>query len=113
MSFHNCLKNLRSATQSPRDWPRGTNHRPTIEVLEDRCVPAQYAVTDLGALGGHGSTVVDVNELGQAVGYASNPNGTHHAVLWHNGTMIDLGTLGGQFSSAQAINDLGQVVGAA
>src|SRR5262249_33935328 len=86
-------------------------HRPSLEVLEDRCVPALYAVTDLGSLAGNYSDAADLNQAGQVVGYATTADGFNHAFLWDNGTMIDLGTLGGTYSYAQGINDLGQVVG--
>jgi probable HAF family extracellular repeat protein len=78
--------------------------------LEDRFVPAQYAVTDLGTLGGNYGQALDINEAGQVVGYAATADGTNHAFLWDSGTMIDLGTFGGS-SVASSIDDLGQVVG--
>ena len=119
MSFHSWLQNLRSALAPGRGQRhhrrrgslRAATHRPNLEVLEDRCVPALYAVTDLGTLGGYYSDASDLNEAGQVVGYAGTADGVGHAFLWENGTMIDLGTLGGSYSSAQGINDLGQVVG--
>src|SRR5262245_46932284 len=83
MSFHSWLQNLRSE-RAPRRGQRQRRHsrrtarqRPTLEILEDRCVPALYAVTDLGLSG-----VVDLNQAGQAVGTV---NGSH-AALWDNGT---------------------------
>jgi probable HAF family extracellular repeat protein len=82
-----------------------------VEPLEDRCVPALYAVTSLGTLGGYSASAADVNKAGQVVGNADTADGLNHAFLWDKGTMVDLGTLGGQYSSADAINDLGQVVG--
>lgn len=85
--------------------------RPHLEILEDRCVPAVYAVTNLGALGGYASYASDLNEAGQVVGYGETADGFGHAFLWDHGTMIDLGTLGGSYSYATGINDLGQVVG--
>ncbi|MBI3406960.1 MAG: DUF3466 family protein [Planctomycetes bacterium] len=119
MSFHSWLQNLRSALtpgrnrgrQRQRRSPRPTSHRPSLEILEDRCVPAQYAVTDLGTLGGSYSHVADINEAGQVVGDAFTASGVDHGFLWNNGTIIDLGTLGGTTSWATGINDLGQVVG--
>src|SRR5262249_18224209 len=89
--------------------PTGTRLR--VEALEDRCVPALYAATDLGTLGGRSVYAADLNQAGQVVGEADTAGGVSHAFLWDNGTMIDLGTLGGGYSSAAGINDLGQVVG--
>jgi probable HAF family extracellular repeat protein len=74
-------------------------------------VPAFYAVTDLGSLGGFFSSAADLNQVGQVVGTADTADGSSRAFLWENGTMIDLGTLGGRHSSAAGINDLGQVIG--
>jgi probable HAF family extracellular repeat protein len=74
-------------------------------------VPALYAVTDLGTLGGSFADPSDLNQAGQVVGFANTSDGFNHAFLWDNGTMIDLGTLGGSHSFAYGINDLGQVVG--
>jgi Calx-beta domain-containing protein/VCBS repeat protein len=50
MSFHRWLQNLRSALvpgpsqgrRRQRRSPRAASNRPSFEVLEDRCVPAQY-----------------------------------------------------------------------
>jgi probable HAF family extracellular repeat protein len=113
MSFHSWLQNVRSAIAPSRGHRihrqrhslRAATHRPNLEALEGRCVPAQYAVTDLG---GSDSFVFDLNQAGQVVGDANN-----RAFIWDNGTTIDLGTLGGTMSFARGINDLGQVVGAA
>jgi probable HAF family extracellular repeat protein len=60
-------------------------------------------MTDLGDWG-----VSDINDRGQIVGCAGNPE---HAFLWDRGEMTDLGTLGGNSSCAEGINSLGQVVG--
>jgi probable HAF family extracellular repeat protein len=116
MSFNSWLQNLRSVlapgrgqrNHKRRGSLRAATHRPNLEVLEDRCVPALYAVTDLGTL-----SASDLNNAGQVVGQAGTTDGFNHAFLWDNGTMIDLGTLGGTNSGAYGINDLGQVVGAA
>src|SRR5262249_16203639 len=112
MSFHSWLKKFRSVPAPRRIQPsRRTRQRLSIEVLEDRTVPAQYSVTDLGTLGGPFSVAADLNEVGQVVGTSRNAAKVDHAFLWDNGTMIDLGTLGGTYSSASAINDQGQIVG--
>jgi probable HAF family extracellular repeat protein len=81
-------------------------YRPDVEALEDRCVPAQYAVTNLGYL-----YPTDLNNAGQIVGNSTLATDSGSAILVENGTQIYLGTLGGSYSHAEAINDLGQVVG--
>jgi probable HAF family extracellular repeat protein len=119
MSLHSWLQDLRSAfapsrhqsRHRQRGYRRAATHRPNLEILPDRCVPAVYAVTELGTLGGAFSLTSDLNEAGQAVGHARTADGSDHAFLWNRGTTIDLGTLGGSYSYAEGINDLGQVVG--
>lgn len=77
------------------------------------------AMTDLGALGGTGSSAnssanssaTGINNNGQVVGNAAN-----HAFLYGNGAITDLNTLiasnsGWILQSASAINDNGQIVG--
>jgi probable HAF family extracellular repeat protein len=110
MSLTSWLQDLRSALASGRNQrqrrrpssPRGASHRPHLELLEDRCVLAQYAVMDLGF------EAVDLNETGQVVGNAGD-----HAIVLDGDNLIDLGSLGGIYSHATAINDVGQVVGEA
>jgi probable HAF family extracellular repeat protein len=69
-------------------------------------------ITDLGTLGGEGSSAADINEKGDIVGYAQNAEGSWRAFLLQNGgTMIDIGTLGGKESKATRINNKGQIVG--
>src|SRR5262245_66260409 len=95
MSLHSWLQNLRSLlaprrsrrNRVRRGSPRAASHRPSIEVLEDRCVPAQYAVTYLGDF-----SASDINEVGQVVG-SRTTNWVTHAALWEGGRMIDLGKL--------------------
>ena len=77
----------------------------------------QYAMTDLGTLGGSTSYAYDINNSGEVVGYSYTVAGDQHAYLCRsNGPMQDLGTLGyapgiGSCSYACGINDGGQVVG--
>jgi probable HAF family extracellular repeat protein len=70
------------------------------------------AITDLGTLGGEGSSAADINENGDIVGDAQNAEGSWRAFLLPaGGHMIDLGTLAGKESRAGRINNKGQVVG--
>jgi probable HAF family extracellular repeat protein len=72
----------------------------------------QYAVTDLGTLGGTTSVPAAINSAGEVVGWSYTSSGAQHAFLYANGTMTDLGTLPGYpQSTATGINDLGQIVG--
>lgn len=120
MSFTSWLRNIRSALslnpterKHRRRSLRPAIHRPQLELLEDRCTPSTYSVTDLGTLGGYYSYASDLNQAGQVVGSTGTTDGFNRAFLWENGTMIDLGSLGGGYSWATAVNDLGQVVGGA
>jgi probable HAF family extracellular repeat protein len=73
--------------------------------------PPNYALIDLGTLGGNYSGANAINAAGQVVGTSDNTSSIRHAFLYSNGTMHDLGTLGGNYSAANGINDAGQVVG--
>jgi probable HAF family extracellular repeat protein len=71
----------------------------------------QIPVTDLGSLGGWNSYALDINDLGQIVGYSEIQPGSSdtHAVLWQDGQMIDL--VGGVEAQAVAVNNHGQIIG--
>lgn len=74
-------------------------------------VSGQYAIIDLGTLGGNSSWAEAINDSGQVVGHSDTGSGEQRAFLWTaSGGMQDLGTLGGT-SVATAINSSGQVVG--
>lgn len=83
-----------------------------IGVSSLSAVGQQFVATPLGTLGGPGSVAYGVNDAGQVVGAADADDGSFHAFVWDNGTMIDLGTLtGGDVSSAHSINNAGVIVG--
>jgi len=90
-----------------------------VEHLEDRSLPSNYTLTDLGTLGGAASAANDVNASGRVVGWSEtgqidpDGNAVEHAFVWNGGAMLDLGTLGGLNSKAYFINDRGQVTGSA
>lgn len=83
--------------------------------------PRKYVTHDLPVLPGGvnpkstNSVPNGFNQLGQAVGYASNDQIGQHAAFWNNDaahTIVDLGVLGDDWGSvANGINDLGYVVG--
>ncbi len=75
---------------------------------------ARGHLTDLGTLGGRDSSANAVNDHGDIAGSSQLPDGSTHAVLWHNGHIQDLGILpGGGDSIASDINNHGVVVGRA
>lgn len=70
------------------------------------------AVTPLPTLGGTSVYAININNIGDVVGYSTVGNNTYHAFRWNAGQMHDLGTLPGHVSSlAWDVNNLHQVVG--
>jgi probable HAF family extracellular repeat protein len=102
----------RKARRSPdhRGGARRAAGRPSLEALEDRCVPS-YTLTPLGTLGGGLSSAYAINASGLVVGQADVTDGTSHAFRTDGGPLQDLGTLGGDNSAARALNSLGTVIG--
>lgn len=74
-------------------------------------VATDYAVTDLGTLGGKTSFAQAINAQGHIVGTSRIPSGELHAFLWIDGQMNDLGTLGGPGSQARDVNERDEIVG--
>jgi probable HAF family extracellular repeat protein len=75
---------------------------------------SDYAVLDLGTLGGTFATALGVNNEGWVTGFANLAGDENrHAFLWVRGAKTDLGTLGGPNSAGSLVNDRGQVVGTA
>jgi probable HAF family extracellular repeat protein len=72
-------------------------------------------MTDLGTLGGIGSSGFAINRSGEVAGVAQTATGKSDAALWTGTTTVDLGALAplssGSKSEATGINDSGQVVG--
>jgi probable HAF family extracellular repeat protein len=82
-----------------------------VEILEGRCLPSTYTLTDLGSLDGRSAEAYGVNDAGQVVGVSSSGAGSR-AFLFQGGGLTDLGVLpGGTFSAANAINNAGQAAG--
>lgn len=67
---------------------------------------AQWALVDLGTLGGSGSAATAVSRDGAIVGCAEASNGAIHAFIHRDGAMRDLGP-----GCALAVNDRGQAAG--
>lgn len=77
-------------------------------------VPAYaYTVVDLGTFGGELSNAFSINNSGEVVGRAEDPNLASRGFLWRDGQLIDIGGLSssGTGTTAYAINDHGEIVG--
>lgn len=70
-------------------------------------------VTDLGTLGGTGSSALAINDLGDVVGWAHSWNGQSYPVLWRGDSVTNLmpDLPWDEFAEARDINELGQIVG--
>ena len=85
--------------------------------LEDKLKksgPPQYTITDLGAVGGSGSSASGINAAGDVTGILFGDNASkNRAFLYSGEAMTNLGGLGGtNFSEGKAINDSGYITGA-
>jgi probable HAF family extracellular repeat protein len=72
--------------------------------------------TDLGTLGGSNNYPYALNDAGQVVGQSQTADGTWHAYVWANGTILDLNSLlptnsGWELENAILINLSARIVG--
>jgi probable HAF family extracellular repeat protein len=81
-------------------------------VIGESDADLRFQIRDLGVVEGNDNLVHAINNGGQFVGGAINPEtGAIEAFLASNGTRTMLGTLGGSFSAAHGVNNHGHVVG--
>lgn len=73
---------------------------------------ANGVLTDLGTLGGTGSSALDGNAAGTIVGNSAAPN-FGRAFVYRDGAMTELSGIGGEYSNAYAVNDREEIVGQA
>lgn len=76
----------------------------------------EYAITELGSLGGTDAAGISINNRGLVAGFSRLPgDAVVHATLWRDESPIDLGTLGGPNSAVlwPNKNNRGIVVGVA
>jgi probable HAF family extracellular repeat protein len=66
--------------------------------------------TSIG-IGGINSTLLDVNDNNEAVGYSTLTDGSYRAFVWRNTVQENLPSLGGKYDTPQAINNGGRIVG--
>lgn len=72
---------------------------------------SNYAMHDLGTLGGTNSYAYGINGSGTVVGKSDTSSGAVHSFLYGGGTMQDLGAPTGLNSIANAVNESGLTVG--
>jgi probable HAF family extracellular repeat protein len=74
----------------------------------------RYEITKFSSsFGGTLSRGMAINSLGWVAGWSTFPDGSRHAALWRNGSIVDLGALGDLSSTVPwpGLNDDGMVVG--
>jgi probable HAF family extracellular repeat protein len=87
-----------------------------IEALSHQESSPEYRVIKFtSTLGGASSRGSDISAQGWVAGFSNLADGTRHATLWRDGSLIDLRTLGGPHSNVQwhGLNNAGMVVGIA
>ena len=87
----------------------------TLPPTSAHAAALSYTVTDLGTLGGFGSSAYGINASGQVSGVSDvtiTGSIIYHAVRWTGTTPTDLGSLnGGTNSQGNCINASGQIAG--
>ena len=74
----------------------------------------RYQITKFSSsLGGTVSRGMSINSSGWVAGWSNLADGSRHAALWRDGSLVDLGTLGGLSSTVPwpGMNDAGVIVG--
>jgi probable HAF family extracellular repeat protein len=82
--------------------------------LDVSSLSTHYEITKLSSsLGGTVSRGMAINSLGWVAGWSNLADGSRHAALWRDGSIVDLGTLGGLSSTVPwpGMNDEGVIVG--
>jgi probable HAF family extracellular repeat protein len=89
--------------------------QPTESLAHQETGPHYRVIKFTSTLGGASSRGSDINAQGWVAGFSNLTDGTRHATLWRNGSLIDLLTLGGPHSNVQwhGLNNRGTVVGIA
>ncbi len=84
-----------------------------LEPIAQLTANPQYDVVQLTSLGGTQSRGMAINDVGWVAGWSNKQDGTRHAVLWRDGSIVDLLTLGGPNSTVPwpGLNNYGIVVG--
>jgi len=81
-----------------------------LALLAAPAAAQNYAIVDLGTLGGSTSQAHGINAKGWIVGESLTKESQDHAFVYHDGPMFDVGVTGGM-SIGYAVNDAGQTGG--
>ena len=84
-----------------------------LVIASPAAASTEYTVTDLGTLGGIGSTAAGVNESGDVAGTSNTSWGEPHGFRWRDGVMAGIHAMGGWGAEAFDVSDDGWVVGSA
>jgi len=89
--------------------------QPTEALAHQAAIPQYRVIKITSTLGGASSRGSDINDRGWVAGFSNLTDGTRHATLWRDGSLVNLLTLGGPHSNVQwhGLNNGGVVVGIA